>query len=316
MSILVTGSLAYDRIMDFPGRFREHMLPEKIHVLNVSFVIERFEEKFGGTAGNIAYNLMLLGIDLVLVATAGKDFKRYGAYLEQSGISTKHVKIIEDEYTALAHIITDMDGNQISAFYPGALNFGAANPLPKGESDDVLIISPSSAEEMGARRKEAQNRKIRYVFDPGQQITALSAEELSLFATDAAVSIFNDYEWHLFESKTGLSLDGVAKGESSVIITKGAEGSVIHAVGTEYTIGAARPAVILDPTGAGDAYRAGLLAGMVYGWDWQTTGQVAATLASFAVEQYGTQAHAPDIASVRERYEKNFSKGSFPKLSY
>jgi len=309
MSIIVTGSLSYDRIMDFPGRFREHILPDKIHILNVSFTLNRFEEQFGGTAGNIAYNLKLLGFDPVIVAAAGRDFGRYAERLERIGIRTKHVAIFENEQTAMANMITDLDDNQISAFYPGALVYGRQVEIPKEfkNKENILIIAPSSKQEIAARCLEARSGRLPYIFDPGQQIVNLSAEEAIFGAQNSKVSIFNDYEWQVFSATSGLTLKDLTAQGVAVIVTQGHDGSIIHAPGAAYRIGVARPVQVEDPTGAGDAYRAGIIAGMVKGWDWETAGQVASTIASFAVERYGTQEHNPSLQDIRDRYQISFS---------
>ncbi len=308
MQLIVTGSLAYDRIMDFPDRFKNHILPDKIHVLNVSFVLQKLEERFGGTSGNIAYNLSLLGLDPLLVGVlGGVDSERYLKHFEACNIDTQHIRVFEHEHCAHAHIISDMDGNQITAFYPGALIHGHEHPLPHIKGDALLVIAPSSKEEMCKRRLEAKQQDIPYVFDPGQQITALSPEESIDCARDARVAIFNDYEWELFQKKTGLSKKDVLDYDTVLIVTGGRAGSMIYEKEKEYRIGVAQAHNVIDPTGAGDAYRAGLLAGMAYGWDWQTTGQVAATISSFVVENYGTQEHAPTMQDLQERYEKHFA---------
>lgn len=308
MNIIITGSLAYDRIMDFPGRFREHILPDKIHILNVSFVLEKLSEQFGGTAGNIAYNLKLLDLEPVIAAAAGGDFNRYAEHLEKLGISAEHIQIFSETRTAVAHMITDLDDNQISAFYPGALARGAEVALPDkfANKDNFLVIAPSSKEEMDKHCLQARQSGLPYLFDPGQQITALAPEELAYGAEGARVSIFNDYEWQMFQKKTNLEIGDLTEREGVVIITQGRDGSRVYAREQSYQIGIAEPDEVQDPTGAGDAYRAGIAAGIVHGWDWQTAGQVAATVASFAVEEYGTQEHTPSREQISERYQQNF----------
>lgn len=308
MKILVTGSLAYDRIMDFPGRFKEHILPDKIHILNVSFTLNRFEEQFGGTAGNIAYNLKLLGLEPVILGAAGSDFGRYQEYLKKKGISVERIAIDDNEYTAVGHIITDLDDNQITAFYPGAYQRSVSLDIPKEfrSQDSLLIVAPSSKQEIAKRCQEAKASQLPYIFDPGQQIIALSPEEAVFGATNSKVSIFNDYEWQVFSEKSGLALSDLTGKGIVVIVTRGQEGSIIYTAGREYQISVAKPERVEDPTGAGDAYRSGIVAGIINNWDWQIAGQVAATIASFAVEHYGTQRHEPSLEQVRERYQKSF----------
>ena len=308
MNIIITGSISYDRIMDFPGRFKEHILPDKIHILNVSFTLNRFEEQFGGTAGNIAYNLKLLGLEPIIVAAAGGDFGCYAERLEKIGIKTKHVAIFENDQTATAQMITDLDDNQISAFYPGALAFGSQVGIPEEfkNKENLLIIAPSTKQEIAKRCQEAKASQLPYIFDPGQQIIALSPEEAVFGAANSKVSIFNDYEWQVFSDKSKLSLTDLTGKGIVVIVTRGQEGSIIYTLEREYKISAANPEQVEDPTGAGDAYRAGIIAGIVNNWDWQIAGQLASTIASFAVEHYGTQRHEPTLEQIRERYQKSF----------
>jgi len=304
MNIAVTGSLAYDRIMDFNDRFRNHIIPDKIHMLNVSFVLERLEEKFGGTAGNIAYNLKLLGMNPSIVGAAGKDFGRYMEYLKSLDIDTSHIKTYEDEYTAVATIITDLDDNQISAFYPGALSRGSESDIPRQFGrDDFLVVAASSKQEIIKRCKEARDRKIPYLFDPGQQMTVLSTEELLYGAETAAIAIFNDYEWQMFREKTGVARDDLIGKGAVVIVTQGSQGSVVYSKDLDYDleIGIAKPREVVDPTGAGDAYRAGLIKGLLAQKDLTVAAQMGATAASFNVECYGTQEHHFTLTDFKKR---------------
>ncbi len=308
MSVIVTGSISYDRIMDYPDRFKNHILPDKVHMLSVSFIIETLDERFGGTAGNIAHNLKLIGIEPWVVGAVGDDFERYARYFEGRGISTEWIKRIEHERTSVAHMITDLDDNQISAFYPGALKYATTIDIPKelAKQAAFFVVAPSSKGEMVKRCMEAKRYGISYLFDPGQQMTALSPEELSECVIAAALVIFNDYEWQLFQSKTGLALADLTARGIVVAVTEGHQGSTIHTRERAYRIGVAKPAGVVDPTGAGDAYRAGVVAGFLNTWDWQVAGQAAATIASFAVERHGTQEHRPTQEALGERYRKNF----------
>lgn len=312
MNIVVTGSLAYDRIMDFPGRWRDHILPDKIHILNVSFTLKRMQERFGGTAGNIAYNLRLLGLDPRIVSAVGSDFRRYYQYLNNLEVSVQHIKSFPSEFTAIANIITDLDDNQITAFYPGALDYGTEVEMPRdlrGENN-FLIVAPSSPAEMFKRCQEAITDGNPFMFDPGQQITALSKETLELGALNSKISVFNDYEWQMFKNKTGLDFNSLTSRGVVVAVTQGEEGSVIYTKDGEYNISAVKVDKLEDPTGAGDAYRAGIALGFVNNWDWQTTGQVAATIASYVVEHYGTQEHRFTIEEFNGRYKENFGERS------
>ena len=312
MRIIVSGSLAYDRIMDFPGRFREHILPDKIHLLNVSFVLEKFAEKFGGTAGNIAYNLRLLDEHPAVIGAVGRDFRPYFQHLSILDIDTRHIKSFNDEYTAVAHIITDLDDNQISAFYPGAGKRGSEIDMHPDlkKKDNLLIVSPSSPAEMIKRCLEASQAGMKYIFDPAQQLTAFSAQDLAECAQGAFLLVFNDYEWQFFKSKTNLDLNDFTAKNQLVVVTQGEEGSTIYTPKETYDIPAARCPQVADPTGAGDAYRAGLALAIKNGWDWPTTGRAAATIASFAVEEYGTQEHKFGVDGFNERYFKNFGEKS------
>jgi adenosine kinase len=312
MNIIITGSLAYDRIMDFKDRFREHILPDKIHMLNVSFVVDKLDEKFGGTAGNIAYNCKLLNLEPNIVGAVGQDFKKYSDYLKKRKIKIDNIKVFDDEYTSVATMITDLDDNQISAFYPGAMKHGHDVLLSEEfDSNSFFVIAPSGQKEMSFRVQEAVGRDIPYLFDPGQQITALSGEELWEAASKSAVSIFNDYEWQLFREKTSKELDDLTKLDVVIIVTQGAQGSTIYTKEGDEQVGVAKPTKVVDPTGAGDAYRAGIIAGFVNKLDWKISCQLGATVASYAVEEYGTQEHNPSINDIKERYENNFEK-DFP----
>jgi adenosine kinase len=312
MNIIITGSLAYDRIMDFKDRFREHILPDKIHMLNVSFVVDKLDEKFGGTAGNIAYNCKLLNLEPNIVGAVGQDFKKYSDYLKKRKIKVDNIKVFDDEYTSVATMITDLDDNQISAFYPGAMKYGHDVLLSEEfDSNSFFVIAPSGQKEMSFRVQEAVGRDIPYLFDPGQQMTALSGEELWEAASKSAVSIFNDYEWQLFREKTSKELDDLTKLDVVIIVTQGAQGSTIYTSKGDEQVGVAKPTKVVDPTGAGDAYRAGIIAGFVNKLDWKISCQLGATVASYAVEEYGTQEHNPAISEIKERYNSNFEE-DFP----
>lgn len=308
MSVIVTGSISYDRIMDYPDRFANHILPDKAHILNVSFILDTLDERFGGTAGNIAHNVKLVGIDPWIVGAVGDDFGRYEKYFAERGISTEWIARIQNERTSVAHMITDLDDNQISAFYPGAMKHGSGVAIPKelAKKADFFVVAPSSKDEITKRCLEAQKCKIPYLFDPGQQMTTLSAEELSYCAMGSAVSIFNDYEWELFQNKTKHALADLTGKGIVVVVTKGHEGSIIHTPDGDTRIGIAKPGQVVDPTGAGDAYRAGIVAGYINKWNWKEAGRLAATIASFAIEKYGTQEHSPSIEEINERYKNNF----------
>ncbi|MGQ9689539.1 MAG: carbohydrate kinase family protein [Desulfobaccales bacterium] len=307
MPIFVSGSLAYDRIMDFPGRFADHILPEKIHILNVCFMVNGLTERFGGTAGNIAYNLALLGETPVILATGGRDFERYEEWLRQLGLPLTGIRLIDEEFTAGAYITTDLADNQITGFNPGAMKyqseyrFDGVNP-----ADSLAIIAPGNLADMLSYSRHYKALDLPYIFDPGQSIPAWEATELREMATGSLAVIMNDYEHELFRQKTGLAEDDLLKLTKSLIITKGEVGSEVISAGGREAIPAARPRQVKDPTGAGDAYRAGLIKGLTLGLPWVPATFMGATMASFAVEQAGTQEHRPTLADFWQRYRNNF----------
>lgn len=308
MNIIITGSLAYDRIMNFPGRFRDHILPDNIHILSVSFVLDRFADRFGGTAGNVAYNLKLLGLEPKIIGAVGGDFTRYQSRLLALGIDTSGITVFPNEQTSVANVITDMDDNQISAFFPGVSGRGNELDLPLSAAPDetLLLVTPSSRSEMIKRCTEAAQRRIPYIFSPGQQITTLTKDELRFACVNSLVAGFNDYEWQLFQEKTGLPLEQILNRGIVVVVTRGHVGSNIYARGQTYFIPVAHRDTVKDPTGAGDAYLAGLAAGISQAWDWQTAGQVASTAASFAVERQGSQEHMFTLEAFNKRYGQSY----------
>jgi adenosine kinase len=307
MRIFVSGSLAYDRIMDFPGRFVDHILPEKIHILNVCFMVNGLTERFGGTAGNIAYNLALLGEKAVIVATAGRDFAPYREWLVQLGLPLTGIKEIPAEFTAGAYITTDLADNQITGFNPGAMKFPSDHQFDGLEPAAALaIVAPGNLEDMLTYTRFYKDRGVRYIFDPGQSIPAWGGAELQEMATGALALIVNDYELEMFRQKTGLDASGILNLTPHLIITRGEQGSLLQTAGGLDTIPAVPVRQVLDPTGAGDAYRAGLLKGLVLGLDWPEAARLGAVLASFSVEQQGTQEHRLGISEFWERFAEHF----------
>jgi adenosine kinase len=307
MHIFVSGSLAYDRIMDFPGRFADHILPEKIHILNVCFMVNGLTERFGGTAGNIAYNLALLGEKPVILATGGRDFGLYQEWLTELGLPLSGIRLIEAEFTAGAYITTDLADNQITGFNPGAMkhqsgySFDSANP-----GDSLAIIAPGNLPDMLSYSRRYKEMSLPYIFDPGQSIPAWGPMELREMATGALALIMNDYEQEMFCQKTGLKNSDLEDLAQALIITKGEEGSELIGPQGREAIPAAKPRGVQDPTGAGDAYRAGLIKGLTLGQSWATAALMGATLASFAVEQAGTQEHRIKLPDFWRRYRDNF----------
>jgi adenosine kinase len=289
-TIIVSGSLAYDRIMDFSGYFHEHILPEKIHVLNVCFQVNGVKEKFGGTAGNIAYALTLMGQRPLISATIGRDYHRYFDWLEKNSISRDLIRIVDDELTACAYITTDLADNQITGWNPGAMNHTSALDFDSLDpKETILIISPGNLKDMIAYPQECRSRGIRYIFDPGQSLPMLEPAELVEAIDGSLILISNDYELDLIIKKTGLSKQDLLRKTGTVITTLGELGSRIATIRGEMDIPTAKAREVLDPTGAGDSYRGGLISGLIQGREISDCAQIGSVCASFAVECYGTQ---------------------------
>ena len=289
-TILVSGSIAYDRIMNFPDHFKNHIMPDKLHVLNVSFVVETVEERFGGTAGNIAYNLRLLGERPLIVSAVGEDGGFYTEHLLEEGIETDYIAIIPERKTAFAHIITDLDDNQISAFHAGALSDVVVSRVIPKEAE-LAIISPETKEAMMDRAAVYKEQALPYVFDPAQQIPRFNGEELRECITGARIVIGNDYEMSLIERKTGWSISDIAKRGGVAVVTCGENGSKIYTGKEIIMVDAIRPRKFIDPTGAGDSYRAGFVAGFLEGRSLSECGRIGSWVASRAIEYYGAQEH-------------------------
>lgn len=307
MRILVSGSIAYDRIMDFHGRFKEHIIPDKIHILNVSFYIQQLRQSFGGTAGNIAYNIALLKEDPILISTHGNDFGDYEVWCRKNKIITQYSKEISNLPTSSVYIITDLDDNQISGFYPGAM-FQSNGKITKSllTKSSLAIISPGNLNDMKKYPNYLKKYKVPYIYDPGQQITSLSKNDLISGIKGSKVLISNDYEFELIKKKTRLTENKITALTEILITTLGGKGSIIKTGGKKYKIPIAKPKKVLDPTGAGDAYRAGVIKGLIYNLPIQKIGRLASTISAYAVENYGTQVHKFNWLQVKERYRKNF----------
>jgi len=308
MKIGIIGSLAYDRIMDFPGLFKDHILPEKIHVLNVSFCATNFREGFGGCAGNIAYNLKLLGEEPVIISQAGSDFAKYKKWLKKHKISWKNVKIYRDDLTASAYIICDQNDNQITGFYPGAMQKKSGLKREILKNVDYLIVSPGNKDDMVKAVKLAKSLKLPYIYDFGQQITSLSKKELREGVLGAKVVIANDYEIELMLRKSGLTKKQILAKIDILITTLGPKGSLFEVKERKIKIPIAKPKNTSDPTGAGDAFRAGLLKGLSKGYPLEKTGRLAALVSVYTVEKYGTQTHQFTWTSLAKRYKDNFKE--------
>jgi len=295
--------------MDFPGKFSDHILPDKIHILNVCFVVNGLEEKFGGTAGNIAYNLALLGERPVVLASAGVDFDRYEAWLRQHDLPLSGIHYIEKELTAGAYITTDMADNQITGFNPGAMKYPSLQKLDGVNPQETLaIVAPGNVEDMLAYSRIYKKLKIPYIFDPGQQIPILSGEQLIEMITGSKLLISNDYELEMIIQDTGTGEGELLSLTNTIISTLGENGSRLRTPQGEVEIPAVRAAQVKDPTGAGDAFRAGLIKGMVLGKELADAARMGATCASYAVERYGTQEHRFTQEEFWERHRATFGE--------
>ncbi|MBA4392725.1 MAG: carbohydrate kinase family protein [Desulfobacca sp.] len=302
MNIIVSGSLAYDRIMDFPGFFAEHILPEKIHVLNICFQVNGIKEKFGGTAGNIAYALALMGEKPEISSTIGQDYHRYLDWLAKNGLSTKSIKIIEEDFTASAYITTDRSDNQITGFNPGAMKYSSTLDFdPLNSKETLVIVSPGNLEDMINYPHLCKSKGIDYIFDPGQSLPMLEAKDLSQAIDGCRILISNDYELDLIMNKTGLNREALLTRAKTIIVTLGEQGSKIFIPDGEITIPAAKPKKVEDPTGAGDSFRGGLISGLIRGKDIEHCARMGSVCASFAVESYGTQDYRFSPEEFQER---------------
>ena len=306
MHTLICGSLAYDTIMVFQDHFKHHILPEKIHILNVAFLVPEMRREFGGTAGNIAYNLNLLGGKPKIMATVGDDFVAYANWLHENGLDMAHVRRMAGSYTAQAFITTDLDDNQITAFHPGAMNQSHANSVRDASQVTLGIIAPDGRDGMFRHAREFHEAGIPFLFDPGQGMPMFNGEELLQFIDMGHYLALNDYEAQLMQEKTGLTIETLASRVEALIVTQGAKGSTIHAGGQRIEIPCVEAEEILDPTGCGDAYRAGLLYGMAQGWDWQTSGQLTSVMGSIKIASRGGQNHKPSRTEIEQRYKKAF----------
>ncbi len=317
MNILVSGSLAYDRIMDFPGKFSDHILPEKVHVLNVCFMINELKENFGGTAGNIAYALSLLGESPTIVATAGRDFESYRDWFNKNNISSDNINIIDEELTAGAYITTDQSDNQITAFNPGAMKFSASYDFESAaHNNTVAIVSPGNLDDMFNFSNIYKQKKIDYIFDPGQSLPAWTKEKLIEMMDGSKIFICNDYELQMTQEKTSMTIDDILEKTEILIQTKSEHGSIVilkeHGQTKNIDIPAARVDSVKDPTGAGDAYRAGLIKGFFLSdSDIVHAAKIGAVTAAYCVEVYGPQTfnYTPD--SFNKRFEEAFGEKAF-----
>jgi adenosine kinase len=306
MRTLICGSFAFDTIMVFHDRFKNHILPEQVHILNVSFQVPQMRREFGGCAGNIAYNLKLLGGEPLPLGTVGRDFALYAEWMDRHGISRRYIKVCEDSYTAQAFITTDLDDNQITAFHPGAMNRSHEVAVAGADGVALGIVSPDGRQGMIEHARQFVAAGIPFIFDPGQGMPLFDGAELLGFLEQADYLAVNDYECRLYQERTGESLKELAARVEALIVTRGGEGSEIHVNGKVHAIPAAKPLALNDPTGCGDAYRAGLLYGIARGLDWETTGRIASLLGAIKIESHGTQNHRCTPADFAARFHESF----------
>jgi adenosine kinase len=305
---LICGSYAFDSIMVFQDKFKNHILPDKVHMLNISFLVPTLRKEFGGCGGNIAYNLHMLGANSVPMATVGEDFAPYMGWMETHHMNTTHIKVIKDTYTGQAFITTDMDDNQITAFHPGAMSNSHQNKVSDASNVDIGIVSPDGRDGMIEHAKQFADADIPFMFDPGQGMPMFSGEELTTFVEQATYVAMNDYESQMLQKKTGLDVQTIASMVDALIITKGGDGSEIHTGGEVINIAPAKANATQDPTGCGDAYRAGLLYGLMNDLDWKTTGQLAGLLGAIKIAHLGTQNHQLDLAEIERLYQQNYGE--------
>ncbi|WIM04868.1 MAG: carbohydrate kinase family protein [Candidatus Nitricoxidivorans perseverans] len=308
MRTLICGSLAYDTIMVFHDRFKHHILPEQIHILNVSFLVPDMRREYGGCAGNIAYNLRLLGGEPLIMATVGDDSALYMQRLQHLGLETRHVRHIPDSYTAQAFITTDLDDNQITAFHPGAMNFSHRNRVGDAEGVVLGIVAPDGREGMLNHARGFHADGIPFIFDPGQGLPMFSGDDLTDFLKLADYCTVNDYEAKLLCERTGRNLESLAGELKALIVTLGGNGSEIYADGRRIVIPGVEPDGMVDPTGCGDAYRAGLLYGIARDWEWEKTGRLASLMGSIKIAHRGGQNHKPSREEIAERYRLAFGE--------
>jgi adenosine kinase len=309
MSALICGSFAYDTIMVFKDKFKNHILPDKVHILNVAFHVPEMRREFGGCAGNISYNLKLLGGNPVPMGTVGSDFAPYAEWLGRHSIDMTHITVLGDSYTAQAFITTDMDDNQITAFHPGAMDAAHLNRIDAAEGITIGIVSPDGRQGMLEHAEQFAEAGIPFIFDPGQGLPLFGGEELRDFIDKAAWICVNDYESELMQDRTGLSPHEIAQQVEALVVTLGGEGSHIYTENQRIEVPIASARDVVDPTGCGDAYRGGLLYGLMNGLDWKTTGRIAALMGAIKIEHHGTQNHSFSIDEFKQRYRESFGTG-------
>ncbi|MBA4142605.1 MAG: carbohydrate kinase family protein [Nitrosospira sp.] len=302
MHTLICGSIAYDTIMVFRDHFKNHILPEKIHILNVAFLVPDMRREFGGCAGNIAYNLQMIGGDPLIMAAVGDDYQPYASRLKNLGLAQNYIRQISGTFTAQAFITTDLADNQITAFHPGAMNHSHENHVSEAKDVSLGIVAPDGREGMVQHAREFYEAGIPFMFDPGQGLPMFNGEELLDFIHKADYIAVNDYEGQLLHERTGLTLEAMAKLVRALIVTKGAEGSVVYSSGQRVEIPAVDAGKLIDPTGCGDAYRAGMLYGITHEMDWRSAGQLGSLMGALKIAQRGGQNHSFTRDEIDQRY--------------
>ncbi len=307
MHTLICGSIAYDTIMVFPGRFKEQILPEQLHILNVAFLVPDMRREYGGCAGNIAYSLKMLGGEPLIMATVGDDYPPYQERLDKLQIAQTHIRKVADSFTAQAFITTDLDDNQITAFHPGAMNFSHQNHIADAKNLAIGIVAPDGRDGMIQHAREFHEAGVPFIFDPGQGLPMFNGEELRNFIRLADYLSVNDYEASVLQEKTGETLESLAKHLKGLIVTRGAKGSQIFSAGRTIEIPCATPDAVVDPTGCGDAYRAGLLYGLANGMDWELTGRLASLIGAWKIAHRGGQNHQFTRDQIAARFKQSFN---------
>jgi adenosine kinase len=308
MTALICGSAAYDNIMVFEDSFKNHILPDKIHMLNVAFLVPKLRREFGGCATNIAYNLKMLGENPLPMATVGQDFEPYRKWLKKCGIRQDHIRVLDNVFTAQAFITTDLSSNQIIAFHPGAMNFSEKNKVADAKGVKIGMISPDGRTGMIKHAEQFAKRKIPFIFDPGQGLPMFDGDDLRKFIEQATWVTVNDYEWELLKDRTGWDVADVTAQVDALIVTLGANGSEIHTKGKTFKIPPVTPKSVEDPTGCGDAYRAGLLYGLLKKLDWETTGRIASLMGGIKIEHQGPQNHTFTLEKFKKRFKAVFGQ--------
>ncbi|MGZ5098320.1 MAG: carbohydrate kinase family protein [Usitatibacter sp.] len=308
MTILVCGSMAFDTIMVFPDQFKNHILPDQIHILNVAFMVPDMRREFGGTGGNIAYNLKLLGEDPWIMATVGHDFPPYARRLEELELSPRHVRMLEDQFTAQAFITTDIDDNQITAFHPGAMSSSHLNRIADAAGARLGIVAPDGRQGMMEHARDFAAAGIPYVFDPGQGLPMFSGPELLDLLAKARALTVNDYEARIVEQKTGMKIEEIACTVGAVVVTRGGEGSTVFTRDARVDVASVKPRALVDPTGCGDAFRGGLLYGMARDWSWEKSARLGSVMGAIKIAHRGGQNHRVSRDEIAARFSETFGE--------